>query len=366
MNHRKQPPTESAIFKTNAERHEPAVRDHGLGVEFWRDRPVLVTGASGFLGTWLVKRLLDMGGRVVGTARKPGSALPGVDEHERLRREYGDLADAGWLSKILTKHRVKSVFHAAAQPLADVAFDDPVGTFESNVAGSWRLLDACRAQGTVEQVVFASSDRVYGNAGIGLGENTPVTTGHPYDASKACAELISKAYAHSYGTPIAIARSGVLFGGGDRNWRRLVPGTILSVLRDESPVVRSDGQALLDYLYVEDAVDAYLRIAVSLAANPHLRGEAFNICNETPLTILQMVRKIIHTMGSALEPTLLSEPQGVPQQRSSSANKARELLGWNATYSLDAGLSRTIQWYRSAFTDERDGAAHGLEELRCQ
>ena len=325
--------------------------------DFWQDRPTLVTGATGFLGGALVKRLLDLSADVVCIVRDwvPQSELVRSGAIEQVRIVRGDLCDAALLERVMGEYETAVVFHLAAQTIVGIANRNPVSTFESNIRGTWLLLEACRRSPCVKQIVVASSDKAYGqHDGLPYDEDTPLRGRHPYDVSKSCADLIAQAYASTYSLPLVIARCGNLYGGGDLNWNRIVPGTVRSVNRGRRPVIRSDGAFVRDYLYVDDAAEAYLLLARKLASEPALAGHAFNFSNEDQVTVLELVRRIISLSGSDLEPEILDEAANEIPRQYLSAAKARQRLGWAPRYALDDGLRATIDWYKR-FLDEQKG-----------
>ena len=316
---------------------------------FWRSRPTLVTGGTGLLGGWLTRRLLDDGADVVCVVRDwvPQSELVASGSLARVRTVRGDVRDQALLERILGEYEIDTVFHLAAQTIVGVAQRNPVSTFESNIQGTWSLLEACRRSPRVKSIVVASSDKAYGDQErLPYDEETPLQGKHPYDVSKSCADLIAHSYAVSYGLPVAITRCGNFYGGGDLNWNRLVPGTIRSVLHGERPVIRSDGTLVRDYFYVEDGVGANIRLAEALRARPELAGEGFNFSNEIQVTVLDLVRRILSHMGSSLEPDVRNEATHEIKHQYLSAAKARRLLDWAPSFELDAGLERTVTWYR--------------------
>lgn len=315
---------------------------------FWRDRPTLVTGATGLVGGAVVRRLLSAQADVVCLVRDwvPDSELVrgGLSQHVKTVR--GDVCDQAMIERVCGEYEIDTVIHLAAQTLVPVANRNPVGTFESNIAGTWALLEACRRSPKVKSVVFASSDKAYGDADkLPYDEDTPLKGRHPYDVSKSCADLIAQSYAHTYDLPVAITRCGNFYGPGDLNWNRIVPGTIRSVLAGERPVIRSDGGNIRDYFYVEDGAAAYLLLAEKLAGNSDLRGEAFNFSNETQVTVLELVEKLLNLMGSRLTPDVRNEASNEIRHQSLSAAKAREWLDWRPMFTLDEGLRKTIAWY---------------------
>lgn len=317
--------------------------------EFWQGRSTLITGAQGMLGQRLMHRLAQQGADIVCLVRNE-QPLPESELNKTGRAPkavYGDVCDGALLERALNEYEVTTVFHLAAQSLVPVANAQPVPTFETNIGGTWALLEACRYSPLVKQVVVASSDKAYGqHATVPYHEEMPLQALHPYEVSKACADLIAQTYAATYGTPVAITRCGNFYGGGDLNWNRIVPGTIRSVLRGERPVIRSDGQYVRDYLYIEDGVAAYTLLAERLGSTPGVAGQSFNFSNETPVTVVEMVERILHLMGSDLEPEIRNEASNEIRHQYLSSAKARSTLGWQPEYSLDEGLKRTIEWYR--------------------
>jgi CDP-glucose 4,6-dehydratase len=316
---------------------------------FWQDRPTFVTGATGLVGSWLVRRLLDLHADVVCLVRDwvPQSEFVRSRLIERVKVVRGDVEDQALLERILGEYEVDTVMHLAAQTIVGIANRNPVSTFETNIGGTWLLLEACRRSPTVKQIVLASSDKAYGeHEKLPYDEEAPLQGRHPYDVSKSCADLIAQAYATTFGLPVAITRCGNFYGGGDLNWNRIVPGTIRSVLRGQRPVIRSDGHYVRDYFYVEDAAAAYTLLAEQLAQDPSLRGQAFNFSNETPLTVLELVEHILSLLGSDLEPDVQNEAINEIRYQYLSAAKARRVLGWRPLFTLEEGLQPTIHWYK--------------------
>jgi len=316
---------------------------------FWQDRPTLVTGATGLVGGWLVQQLVAAGADVVCLVRDwvPQAKVAAPELWNRIKVVRGDVCDQALLERILGEYEINSVIHLAAQTIVGVANRNPVSTFETNIQGTWSLLEACRRSPTVKQIVCASSDKAYGDqAVLPYDEDTPLQGQHPYDVSKSCADLIARTYAVSYGLPVVITRCGNFYGGGDLNWNRIVPGTIRSVLRGQRPVIRSDGSLIRDYFYVEEGAAAYMLLVEQLARNPELKGEAFNFSNEIQVTVLQIVEHILRLMQSTLEPDIRNEATNEILHQYLSAAKARRMLGWQPRFELDEGLTRTIEWYK--------------------
>jgi CDP-glucose 4,6-dehydratase len=329
----------------------------GVSLAFWRDRPVLVTGATGLVGGFLVKRLFELKADVVCLVRDwvPQSELVRTRQVERTRVVRGDVRDQALLERALGEYEVATVIHLAAQTIVPIANRNPVSTFETNIGGTWSLLEACRRSPAVKEIVVASSDKAYGDQTVlPYTEDTPLAGRHPYDASKSCADLIAQSYAATFGLPVVIARCGNFYGGGDLNWSRLVPGTIRSVLRGERPVIRSDGQFVRDYFYAEDGAAAYVLLAERLAEKPDLRGRAYNFSNESQLTSQALVERILALMNSNLQPLVKGEATHEIRLQYLSAARARNELRWNALFSLDDGLAQTIAWYKAFLADSID------------
>ena len=313
--------------------------------EFWTGRPVFVTGGTGVLGSCLVLRLVSAGADVVCLLREGREQS---FEHP-IRAVYGDVRDGTVIQRTLAEHRIKTVFHVAAQAIVGTALKDPAPTFETNVQGTWAVLDACRRLGSVEQIVVASSDKAYGfHERLPYTEDSVLRGGAPYEASKACADLIAQSYAATYNMPIAITRCGNFYGGGDLNWNRVVPGTIRSLLHGERPVIRSNGRSVRDYLYVEDGAAAYMLLAEELASDPNLRGEAFNFAGGA-IDVLGIVDRIRAVMGSQLEPVVLDQASNEIPAQILSSEKAFARFGWKPSHTLDEGLEKASAWYRWYF-----------------
>ena len=315
----------------------------------WHDRPVFVTGATGLLGGWLVRRLVEEGASVTALVRDwvPQSTLLTADWLKKVTIVRGDVRDQVVLERSLGEYEIDTVFHLAAQTIVGVANRNPVSTLDTNVRGTWALLEAARRSPLTKAVIIASSDKAYGDhEELPYDEDAALQGEHPYDVSKSCADLIAKMYAVTFGVPVAVTRCGNFYGGGDLNWNRLIPGTIRSALKNERPVIRSDGTLIRDYFYVEDGAAAYMQLAQALHARPELRGEAFNFSNELQVDVLTLTKKILERMKSPLEPDVRAEARNEIQHQWLSAAKARRMLGWAPQFTLDEGLERTIAWYR--------------------
>jgi CDP-glucose 4,6-dehydratase len=327
-------------------------------VSFWRDRQVLVTGATGLLGPWLCAALRRRGAGVVALVRDlvPDSLFHLTAGADRCVTVFGDLRDGRLIERVLAEHEIDAVFHLGAQTIVEHALRDPANTMRSNIEGTWEVLDACRRNGRPTRIVVASSDKAYGSQSqLPYREDQPLAGRHPYDVSKSCADLIAQSYASTYGLPIVVTRCGNLYGGGDLNYSRLVPGTIRSAVRGERPVLRSDGTLIRDYLYVEDAAEAYVELA-ERAHEPGIAGEAWNFSNELQLTAADMARRVLAACDRRdLELDIRGAAvHEIPHQYLSAA-KARTQLDWRPAHGLDEGLRRTVGWYRGHL-----GAGAGL------
>jgi CDP-glucose 4,6-dehydratase len=318
----------------------------GVAVD-WKGRSVLVTGAGGLLGGSVSGQLLAAGATVTGfdvdwEGPRTAIAPPGI------QRADGDVCDTQLVRQLIGDLRIDTVIHLAAQTLVGPALRDPVNTFRNNIEGSWSVLDACRSAPAVESVVVASTDKAYGDwSGRPYREEMALRARHPYDVSKAATDLLAQSYAATYGLPITVTRCGNLYGGGDLNWSRIVPGTIRSVLQNEAPIVRSDGTFVRDYLHVSDAAAGVLALAQAARERHDVRGEAFNFAGRDRLTVLEIVRQILGLMDSGLQPTVLGlDLIEIPEQRVSTA-KARHLLEWRVRTTLTEGLREAISWYRA-------------------
>jgi CDP-glucose 4,6-dehydratase len=326
------------------------MEDLALNRAFWLDRPTLVTGATGLLGHWLVARLVASGADVTCLVRDwvPESELVRSRQIDRVKVVRGDVRDREVLERALGEFEIDTVIHLAAQTIVTIANRNPISTFETNIAGTWNMLEACRRSPTVKQIVVASSDKAYGDQDVlPYSEATSLQGTHPYDVSKSAADLIARTYAVSYGLPVTITRCGNFYGGGDLNWNRIVPGTIRSILRGQRPVIRSDGEYVRDYFYVQDGAAACTLLAEKMAGQPALKGEGFNFSYGLQVTVLDLVRRLLALMGSTLEPEIRGEATNEIRKQFLSAEKARKVLGWAPLYTLEQGLDRTIAWYKA-------------------
>ncbi len=320
---------------------------------YWENRNVFITGSTGFLGSYLTAELIRRKASVTSLIRDwvSNSRFIFTDTYKKVNVVRGEIEDYSLLERILNEYEIEVVFHLAAQTIVETANRNPISTFETNIKGSWNLLEACRRNPLVKRIIIASSDKAYGaQNNLPYNENTPLQGTHPYDVSKSCADLLAYAYFNTYNLPVCVTRCGNFYGGGDTNFNRIVPGTIRSVLYNERPVIRSDGSYIRDYIYVKDAVSAYLLLAEKME-DKSLLGEAFNFSNEIQITVLDLTRKILSLTGREdLEPVIENRVSGEIRHQYLSAEKARKKLGWHPLYTLDQGLQETISWYREFFS----------------
>lgn len=326
--------------------------------QFWERKQVFVTGAFGFLGSWVCDALLDSGATVVGLMRDITPVYDAGDARSRtnIHVVHGALEDYDCLLRTLNEYEIDSVFHLGAQPIVGTANRNPRSTFEANIRGTWNVLEACRQVSTVKRIVVASSDKAYGaHEQLPYTEDMALQGSHPYDVSKSCTDLIAQTYHGTYALPVCITRCGNFFGGRDLNFNRIVPGTIRSTHYGEPTIIRSDGTFIRDYIYVRDVVHAYLELARQMDRDD-LHGHAFNFSNEVKLNVLELTQKIIALMGRTdLEPVIMNEVRGEIKDQYLSAQKARERLDWKPQFTIDEALAETIGWYRAYF-DARDTA----------
>lgn len=322
---------------------------------FWTGRRVLVTGATGIVGSWLTKDLLQLGAHVVALVldADPQTELYRSGAVRRVNVVQGQLEDFSAVERAVVAHDVDTIFHLGAQAIVSVAHRSPLATFETNVRGTWNVLEAARLHSDlVKRVVVASSDKAYGEPEVlPYTEEMPLQGKYPYEVSKSCADLITQSYYHTYRLPVAVARCGNIYGGGDLNWSRIVPGTIRSLLRGESPILRSDGNFIRDYIYVKDVSRAYLCLAEGLSA-PEIHGQSFNFSPETQVTVIEIVNMIRRlAQCEHIQPTILNCAQGEIRNQYLSSAKAERLLHWKPGYDLERGLIETLKWYRDFFAE---------------
>src|SRR5438445_2671910 len=321
---------------------------------FWRDRRVFVTGCTGLVGSWSVRALRARGAHVVGLIRDQvtGSELGRSGLLQQIDVVHGCVENQPLLERALAEYEIQTVIHLAAQTIVGIANRSPLSTFETNIKGTWCLLEAARRCGMNPHVVVASSDKAYGDQDtLPYTEDAPLQGRHPYDASKSCTDILALTYHHTYRLPVCVTRCGNFFGGGDLNWNRIVPGTIRSVLRNEAPVIRSDGSYIRDYFYVKDGAAAYLHLAECMARQPEVAGQAFNFSNEIQVSVLDLVGRILRLMKSSLQPLVLGQASHEIKHQYLSAAKARRMLDWAPRYEFETALRATIAWYRDHFVE---------------
>ena len=319
---------------------------------FWRDRHVFVTGATGFLGSWLTQALVDDGARVTILYRDivPQSLLAHSGYLEKVTIVRGALEDYPTIERALGEYEIDTVFHVGAQAIVEIANRNPLSTFETNIKGTWNVLEACRRTPTIKRIIVASSDKAYGiHETLPYDEAAPLQGRFPYDVSKTAADLIAQSYYHTYKLPVAITRCGNFFGGGDLNFNRIVPSAIRSLLYNEPPVIRSNGKFRRDYLYIEDAARAYLTLAEKMN-DAAIHGHAFNFSTESPKTVLEMVDAVIVVMKSAQQPTILNTATHEIPDQYLSATKAKGLLNWRPRFSFEEAQKITVAWDKTFFS----------------
>lgn len=321
---------------------------------FWLNKSVLVTGATGLVGSWLVKALLDKQARVTVLIRDhdPQSDLIRSGTIQKTTVVNGMLEDMAALDRAINEQEVDTVFHLGAQTIVGTALRNPLATFESNIRGTYHLLEVCRLHHKlIKRIVIASSDKAYGTSSqLPYTEEMPLRGEHPYDVSKSCADMISYSYYRTYDLPLAIARCGNIFGGGDLNWSRIVPGTIKTLYHHQHPEIRSNGLLTRDYIYIKDVVNAYLTLAKEIDRE-EVRGQGFNFGPNHPYTVLEIVEAIQTQMKRQdLQPRILNQAKAEIKDQTLCSRKAMTMLGWKPSYTLEKGLRETIQWYESFLT----------------
>jgi CDP-glucose 4,6-dehydratase len=321
-----------------------------MNKSFWKNRNAFVTGATGFVGAHIARSLVEQGARVICLRRDAvrANSLDLLDLRRDVTVVNGALEDFSLMERVLTEYEIDAVFHLAAQAIVGVANRSPLSTFEANVRGTYSLLEACRRAETVRRVVVASSDKAYGSQEqLPYREDQPLLGLFPYDASKACTDIIARSFAHTYQTPVVVTRFANIYGPADTNLSRIIPGAIASALRDEAPIIRSDGTPVREFIYVDDVARGYLLLAEKIE---EVVGEAFNFGAGERVAMLDLVKRVIRIAGKEgrLEPRVLLERKIEREIDAQylSAEKAEARLGWRAEVDLDSGLQRTIDWYR--------------------
>ncbi len=320
-------------------------------VKIMKHKNIFVTGCTGYLGRQLVKELLQIGVNVTGLVHKPHFSICKEGLYKNLNCVYGGLEDVQLIKNAFEMNNIDTVFHLAAQAITGDALQNPVSTFETNIRGTWNLLEACRQSGA-KNIIVTSSEKAYGDLSLPpLMETFPLQGRYPYDVSKSCADLITHSYYFTYDLPVCTIRFGNLFGGGDLNFSRIIPYTIKSVFQNQAPVIHSAGTFKRDFFYIEDAVRAHLLLLKKMETDNNLMGEAFNFSYENPKTIMEVVQDILEIMDSDLMPIIQNHSNEMKHQYLS-AQKAKSLLKWKPNYNYNAGLRRTIEWYRDYFDED--------------
>lgn len=326
--------------------------------KFWDQRNVFVTGASGFLGSYLVEKLVNLGANVIAIIRDntPYARLYYENINDNIVTVRGDIRNYFLLERILNEYEIDVVFHLAAQTIVPIANKLPISTFESNIKGTWNLLEATRNSSNVKRIIVASTDKAYGEkAKLPYFETDPLNAKHPYDLSKAVVDMMCQGYADTYKLPVGITRCGNLYGGGDLNFNRIIPQTIRHILFGENPIIRSDGTYLRDYFYVGDAADSYIIFAENLLEK-NLVGEAFNFGTEKPISVIDLVNKLISLSGKKyLNAVIENKIKGEIKNQYLSCKKAHDLLQWKPMHTLDEGLELTYHWYEEWFKNKKNG-----------
>ena len=321
----------------------------------WKESNVLITGANGFLGSWVTSELVNRGANVTAIIRDRirSTNLELCGAAQKINVVSGSITDMGLMQRAMNEYEIDTCFHLAAQAIVGAANRSPISTFESNITGTWSVMEACRTSPTLKRVIVASSDKAYGpQEKLPYREDSPLLGIYPYDASKACADIIARCFHATYGVPVAVTRYENIYGGGDLNFSRIIPGTIKSVLRNEKPVIRSDGTPERSFIYIKDAVSAYISITEGIG-KPGVAGSAFNVGTGCPITVMDIVKKILRLSGRTdLAPNVAGEgkPRGEIDRQFLAVDKAKRLLGWSAKYTIDEGLKETIEWYRNYFS----------------
>ncbi len=320
-------------------------------MSFWHNKSVLVTGATGLVGSWLVRDLLEKGARVTALVldNDPNSQLLRSGDYNLISVVNGDLRNYKDVSRAVFSNECTDIFHLGAQTIVGTAIQDPLSTFESNIQGTWNILETARqSNGAVKSIVVASSDKAYGSSDqLPYLEDFPLHGDGPYDVSKSCTDLIAQSYGSTYGIPTTIARCGNIYGGGDLNWSRIVPGTIRDLLSNKRPVLRSDGTFVRDYVHVDDIVSAYLCLS-EVSQTKNLNGEAFNFSRDEPLSVLSLYREIsLIVAGKYIEPEIKNSAKSEIKDQHLNSRKAHSVLGWKSSVTLQSGLEKTFNWYKT-------------------
>jgi len=316
-----------------------------MNEKFWKEKKVLVTGATGFVGSHIIKKLVSYGTDVIALVRSqdPRSYFYSEGLDKKVINAYGDLKDHDRIYDIITRYEIETILHLGAQPIVGTAFVSPLETFRTNIEGTINVLEGARKSPLVKQIVVASSDKAYGKSEkLPYTEDMPLMGSAPYEVSKSCTDLISLSYAQTYGMPVTVTRFGNIYGPGDLNFNRIVPGAIKAALTNSVLNIRSDGKMIREYLYVEDVVNGYLMLAENIEKT---KGEAFNFSSGERLKVIEVVEKIAKVMGKKIETKILNTAKNEIPEQYLSSEKVRKLLGWKAGYTFERGIEKTIPWY---------------------
>jgi CDP-glucose 4,6-dehydratase len=315
--------------------------------KYWRNKRVLITGHEGFLGSNLAKALLGYGAAIIGIDKaedRPDSVLTGL--RSRMKCVKGDISNLALVKELINRYKPRVIFHLAAEAIVGECNKNPIRTFESNIKGTWNVLEASRDKKFIKAIVAASSDKAYGSHKVlPYGEDAPLKGSHPYDVSKSCADLICYTYWNTYKVPVCVTRCGNIFGPGDFNYSRLVPDAIRCALKTREFVIRSDGKFTRDYVYVKDIVNGYIMLAERVE-RLKLEGHAFNFSDENPMTVIDIVKKIYSLTGKKPDYKILNQARYEIRHQYLCSAKARRILGWRPDYTLEEGLEKAIEWYR--------------------
>jgi len=323
---------------------------------FWKEKPVLITGITGFVGSSLAARLIELGAKVVGLVRDEvaESNFHRLGLEKAVTVVRGSLEDFFILERTINEYAIEIVYHLGAQAIVGAANRSPLSTFKSNIEGTWNIMEACRGKNHIQAIVAASSDKAYGtHKELPYREDFPLTPEYPYDVSKACADLIARSYFNTYGLPVVVTRFANIYGPGDINFSRIVPDTIRSVLQSKAPVIRSDGTSERDYLYIDDVTDLYLLLAERIEET---KGEIFNAGHKKPVSVLTLVETILRLSGRTdLKPEVLGKGSlhGEIDRQWLDGEKAKQLLGWEPRVGLEDGLRKTLAWHDSMMRFEQ-------------
>lgn len=319
-------------------------------MDFWKNKNVFITGVNGFVGSHLTESLIEKKANITALIKEeiPNSYIILSKTIDKVNVVRGSLVDYELIKKTVDENNIEVCFHLGAQAIVTIANKKPLPTFESNIKGTWNLLEACRLSKTIKRIVIASSDKAYGDQEkLPYTEESPLLGLHPYDASKACTDILARTYFHSYNLPLAVVRCGNIYGPGDLNFSRIIPDTIRSLLKNQEPIIRSDGTPKRDYIYIKDVSNAYILLAKNLHREDVL-GEAFNFGNNNPISVLDLVNKIIKISGKDLKPKILGKGvlKGEIKNQYLAIEKARKVLNFEPAYSLEHGLKITWEWYK--------------------